>query len=62
MDMTLLFAILKTLRSEVTAHSFTFFVCIYIPNINMRMYITIDLIDYVVYKIYDITIVLMDMN
>ena len=27
-DMTLQFAIQKTLRSEVTAHLFTFFVCI----------------------------------
>ena len=30
--MTLLFAIQKTLRSEVTAHSFTFFVCIIYPQ------------------------------
>ena len=32
MDITLLFAIQKTLRSEVTAHSFTFFVCIIYPQ------------------------------
>ena len=32
--------LLKTLRSEVTEHSFTFSVRIYILNINMHTYIT----------------------
>ena len=36
--MTLLFAIQKTLRSEVTAHSFTFFVCIYIKYAYVHNY------------------------